>query len=50
MLTQYYLEKYTMPSLLLTCDMDINYGGKHKHMSYKILKKKSNQSPKNYEF
>ena len=39
MLTQYYLEKYTMPSLLLTCDMDINYGGKHKHMSYKILKK-----------
>ena len=29
-----------MPFLNPTCDMDVNYGGKHKHKSYKILKKK----------
>ena len=28
-----------MPYLNPTCRMGVNYGDKHKHMSYKILKK-----------
>ena len=47
MLIQYYLEQYSMPFLNPTCDMDVNYEGKHKHNSYKILKKNQKQSPKN---
>ena len=36
---QYYLEQFSMPFLNPTCNMDVNYGGKYKHKSYKILKK-----------
>ena len=33
MLIQLYSEQYTMPFLNPTCDMDVNYGEKHKHKS-----------------
>ena len=38
MLIQYYLEHYIMPFLNHTCNVKVNYGGKHKHKSQKKLK------------
>ena len=44
MLIQYYLEQYTMPYSNPACDMDVNHGGKHKHKSYKKMKKIQNKA------
>ena len=47
---QHYLEQYIMPFLNPTCNMDVNYRGKHKHKSSKILKKIKNKPLKNLKY
>ena len=36
--TLHYLKQYTIPFVNPTCNMDVNYGGKHKRKSYRILR------------
>ena len=38
MLIKHYLEQYIMPFLNPTCNMDVNYGGKHKQVLQNIEK------------
>ena len=47
---RHYLEQYIMPFLNPTCNMDVNYRGKHKHKSSKILKKIKNKPLKNLKY